>query len=184
MKKIIFGFVGHIACGKDTCTNYLKEKYSSTTYSFSTMLIDSLNRFYLKINRDNLIKMSEAIREKFGENTMAKTIAQDVEKDNGHMIGIPNIRRMADIEFLSKNSGFVLVKIQAESKTRYKRLIKRTEKADDGTKTYEQFLEDQKRSTEVSIDEVAGHATETIDNNGSLEYLYKQLDALVKKYEN
>ena len=75
-----------------------------------------------------------------------------------------------------------MVEIFAEPRTRYERLIKRGENADDNSKTYEQFLEDHKRSTEMSIPEVVARATEHVDNNGSLEELYSQLDALVKKY--
>jgi hypothetical protein len=61
-------------------------------------------------------------------------------------------------------------------------LITRGENADDNTKTYEQFLTDHQRSTELSILDVIPQAKERIDNNGTIEGLYGQLDELVKKY--
>lgn len=182
MKKLILGFVGLPASGKGTSAEYFQKKYGASTYRFSTMLFDLLQRIYLETNRDNLIKMSEAIRSTFGEDTMAKVMAKDAQSDQNNIIIVDGIRRMADIEYLSQLPNFVLIEIFAEPRTRYERLIQRSEKPDDKTKTFEQFMEDHKRSTEMSIPEVASHATEHIDNNGSSEELYKQLDNLIKKH--
>lgn len=171
-----------MASGKDTSAEYLKKKYDAGIYSFSTMLNDVLKRFYLDFNRDNLVKISEIIRETFGEDTMAKTMAKDVENDASNLIVVSNARRPADVEYLSKLPNFVLVEIFADPKTRYERLSARREKVDDKTKTFEQFMADHQRSTEVSILEIAKMASEKINNDGTLEQLYAQLDSLVNKY--
>lgn len=181
-KKLILGFVGQLASGKGTVAKYFETKYHAATFRFSTMLRDLLSRIYLEHNRDNLIKMSEAIRGTFGEDTMAKTIAKDAEKTENNLVIIDGVRRMADIHYLSKLPNFVLVEITADPKTRWQRMVKRGENTDDTTKTFDQFLEDHKRSTEMTVPEVAGHATEHIDNNGGEEELYKNLDNLIKKY--
>lgn len=180
--KLILGFVGLPASGKGTSAEYCQKKYGASAYRFSTMLFDLLKRIYVETNRDNLIKMSEAIRGTFGEDTMAKVMAKDAESDQNSLIVVDGIRRMADIEYLSKLPNFILIEIFADPHTRYERVIQRSEKADDKTKTFEQFMADHQRSTEMSIPEVAGHASEHIDNNGSVEELYKNLDNLIKKY--
>jgi dephospho-CoA kinase len=74
------------------------------------------------------------------------------------------------------------VEIFADVKIRYGRIIERRENPDDASKTFEQFLLDHERSTEISIPEVIAEADERIDNNGDEEYLHLQLDALIKKY--
>lgn len=181
-KKTILGFVGNMASGKGTAAKYLEEKYGAHTYRFSTMLFDLLKRIYVEPSRDNLIKMSEIVRGTFGEDTMAKVMAKDAETDPNNLIVVEGIRRMADIEYLSKLPDFVLVEISADLEKRYERLTKRREKPDDATTTLEQFKKDHKRSTEITIPEVASHATEKIDNNGNLENLQKQLDDLIKKH--
>lgn len=173
-----------MAAGKDTSANYLKEKHGASVYSFSTMLRDLLKRVYLEPTRDNLIKMSECVRQTFGEDTMAKVMAQDAASDTRDIIAVCNIRRMADIEYLSKLPNFVLINIFADIKTRHTRLNLRREKPDDATITFEQFQKDHLRSTEQSIAEVASHAIEKIDNNGAPEELYKNLDNLVAKYRH
>lgn len=180
--KIILGFVGQLASGKGTVAKYFETKYHASTFRFSTMLRDLLDRIYLEHNRDNLIKMSEAIRHTFGEDILAKTMSLDAETSDNNLIIVDGIRRMADIEYLFKLPNFVLVEIFADPHTRHERMTKRGENQDDNTKTFEQFMEDHKRSTEVTIPEVASHATERMDNNGTLEKLYKQLDNLINKY--
>jgi dephospho-CoA kinase len=184
MNRTILVFVGQMASGKDTACDYLTEKYNAKKYSFSGMLNDVLDRFHLKRTRDNYIKLSENIRATFGEDLLAKTITEDIKKEETLIITIPNARRMADIKYLSELPGFVLIEIKADSKTRYERLITRDEKPDDNTKTYEEFIEDQKRSTELSIDEIAKQATEHIDNNGTKEELYSQVEKILNKYAN
>ena len=54
--KIILGFTGLIASGKGTAAKYFNEKYGATTYRFSTMLRDLLNRIHVEHSRDNIIK--------------------------------------------------------------------------------------------------------------------------------
>lgn len=181
-KKIIFGLAGNMAAGKGTAAKYLEEKYGARTYRFSTMLFDLLKRIHLEPSRDNLIKMSEIIRGAFGEDTMAKVMAKDAETDTNNLIVVEGIRRMADIEYLSKLPNFILTEIFADLEKRHERLTKRREKPDDAGTTLEQFKKDHQRSTEMTIPEVAGHATEHIDNNGAPEKLYKQLDDLINKY--
>ena len=168
-----------MASGKGTAADYFKTKHGASTYRFSDMLGDTLDRFYLERNRDNFIKISEQIRGTFGEDIMAKTMAHDVERDDNKIIVVEGVRRMSDIEYLSKMDGYVLIEIFADIETRHKRISKRTEKADDQTVTFEQFKADHERSTELSIIDVAKHATKKIDNNSSLEELYKQLEKLI-----
>ena len=182
-KKIIFGFVGQMASGKDTAGDYLEEKYHGKNFSFSDMLGNVLTRYHLDLNRDNYIKISEAMREYFGDDIMSKTMAEDIKKDSHEVISISNVRRPEDVKYLSDLPGFVLVSISADPKIRYERLTHRGEKSDDNTKTYEEFLEDHKRSTEVTIADIASQATKSIDNNGTLEELHEQLDKLVSKYK-
>ncbi|MEK7508651.1 MAG: AAA family ATPase [Patescibacteria group bacterium] len=181
-KKVILGFTGLIASGKGTAAEYLKSNYQASHYRFSTMLRDMAKRIYIPETRDNLVKLSEILRATFGEDVLAKTMAQDVKNDKNKVIVVEGIRRLADIAYLAKMPNFVLVEIFADPKIRHARLVKRGENTDDTSKTYEQFLADHQRSTELSILDVIKHAKEKIDNNDNLKNLHKQLDALLKKY--
>jgi len=176
---MILGFVGLIASGKGEAAKYLAQKYGASTYRFSTILRNILDRLFLEHSRDNMIKLSEIIRGAFGENILAKTIAGDAAKDKNKIIVIEGIRRLADIEYLKKLSNFILVEIFADPQIRYNRLIKRKKNPDDATKTFEQFLADHQRSTELSIQDVIKEAKIKINNNGDEKELRKQLDKLI-----
>jgi len=179
---MIFVFTGLPGSGKDSCLEYLRTKYNAAVFSFTTMLKDILERLYLEFNRDNLIKLSETIRQTFGEDTLAKAMALNVAKAPTDLIAIGNARRLADIKYLSDIPGFVLIEVAADIKLRYERIKQRHEKENDATQTFEQFVADHERSTELSILELIKQTNEKIDNNGNLQSMHKQLDALVNKY--
>lgn len=181
--KIIFGFVGLIACGKGAAAKYLAEKYGASTYRFSTILRDILQRLHLEESRDNLVNLSECLRRAFGQDLLAKIIARDAVSDPKPMVVVEGIRRIEDIKYLSELPSFVLVEIAATPEVRYQRLVQRGENVDDRNKTYEEFLTDHEQPTEATIPAVIKLAKKHMDNNGSPEDLQKQIDALVAKYK-
>ena len=179
-QKIILGFTGLISSGKGTAAKYLKEKYKADTFRFSTMLRDVLDRLYLPQSRENFQIISPILREAYGQDLMAKVIAEDVKKSNYNLIAIDGMRRPADIEYLKDIPGFKMIAIEVDEKTRFERLLKRGENTDDATKTFEQFKKEHKAETEIHIPDLMKQADITIDNNGNLEDFYKQLDKLIK----
>ncbi len=180
MTKPIIGLVGRMSSGKGTAAEYLKSKYQAEVFTYSQPLRDVLNRLSLPVDRDHLIKMSETLRDKFGDDLFARLMVQSALASSAPVVVVDGIRRPADIVGLPE-IGLILVEIQAEAETRWRRLTERREKADDSTKTLAEFLEDEKRSTEQTIDAVVAEATEHIDNNGTLDDLYRQLDDLISR---
>lgn len=178
-KKII-GLVGLIACGKGTAAKYLAEKYQASTYRFSTILRDVLKRIYLEESRDNMINLSESLRQTFGQDLLANVITKDALNDPREIVVVEGIRRLEDIKYLKQLPNFTLVEISADPKIRYQRLKNRGENSDDSSKTYEQFLADHKKPTEITIPVVIELAIEHLSNNGSFDDLSKQIDELVK----
>jgi len=180
MPKIILGLCGEIASGKGTAVKYLEEKYGATSHRFSTSLRDILKRLYLEINRENMQKVSLVLREGFGQDLLAKVITEDVKNDSGKIIIVDGVRRPADIEYLTKLPEFKLIYITAHIKTRYERIIKRGENADDLNKTFEQFQKDHEAETELLITKIGETAKIKIDNNGDYEALYKQINEIIE----
>ncbi|MDO9231074.1 MAG: AAA family ATPase [bacterium] len=180
MKKIL-GLAGEIVSGKGTTAKYICEKHGGSSHRFSSMLRDVLDRMYLEISRGNMQKISTVLRENFSDNILSIVITKDVEKDEHPVIAIDGVRRLADIEFLKKLPGFKLVYIETDMEKRYERIIKRGENSDDLKKTFEEFKKDHEREAELQIKDLKNHAEYVIDNNGSLEELYKQIDEIIKK---
>lgn len=177
-KKIIV-FCGLLASGKGTAAKYLVAKYGAASFRFSSILRDLLKRLYLPDARANLQKMSQILRENFGQDILSKTIAHDADEAQNNLVVIDGARRQTDIEYLQKLPGFILVAINVDQKIRYERLVKRNENPGDSDKTFEQFVQDEKAEAEIQIPDLMKTATINIDNNGSLEDFYKQLDEAV-----
>lgn len=184
MSKIILGFVGQLASGKGTAAAYLKKNYGAEVYRFSTMLRDVADRLYIPQTRENLQKISSLFRENFSEDIMSRVMAEDVKNNTHELIVVDGIRRPADAEHLRQIPGFILVHIFAELDTRYERLTERGENLDDNQKTKEEFIADHEREAELKIVDIAAEAQAEINNNGTLNELYQELDTLVSRYEH
>ncbi len=184
MSKIIIGLVGPIASGKDVSKKFIEDNYGANSHRFSTMLRDILQRLYLDINRENMQNLSFDIRQRFGEDIMAKVIATDLKNDQHEIVIIDGVRRMADISKLKNFPNFYLISIDAKPKIRYNRLVKRQENIDDNNKTFSQFISDSQAESEKEIPIVMAKAQYKIDNNSSLEALYKQLKDIMKEIIN
>ncbi len=180
-KKIIIGLTGQIACGKGVVKKFLIEKYNANDYRFSTILRDVLTRLNIEQSRENIQKMSTLLRQTFGEDLLAKVMANDVKNDINNFIVIDGIRRMADIEYLKEIPGFFLVSIEANQKLRHQRVIERNENPGDDKKTFEDFLKDENAETEQQIPETMSKANFIINNDGTWDELWKQIHQLVKK---
>lgn len=181
MSKIIFGFVGEIASGKGTAVKYIEDKYEAKSYRFSNILRDILNRLEIDKTRENLQDISTLIREKFGQDTLAKVIARDVSKDAGEIVVVDGIRLKDDIEYLRKLPNFYLIHIYADLELRYKRLIDRDENVGEDKISYEEFLKSQDNECEIQLKEVSEQADIKIDNNGTQEELVEKIESYIQE---
>jgi len=182
-EKIIIGLVGQMASGKGTVAEYLRDKHGAEFFTFSAPLRDVLKRVHLETSRANLQKISTALRELFGQKLLSEIIAQDVGGSSKKLVVIDGIRRFSDIEFLRDLPGFVLVKITADEKIRYERLVKRAQNQNDKEKTFEQFIADHQAEPELEIPKVMAEAKGVIDNNGDKDTLYAQVEKILTRYQ-
>lgn len=178
--KIILGITGEMASGKGTAADYLINKKGGVGYRFSSILRDLGKRLYLDETRENLQKMSTAVREYFGQDILCKVIHKDVEKDQSELIVIDGVRREQDVQEFSKLKEFKLVYIETDLEKRFERIKKRAENSDDKNKTFEEFQADHQREAEQEIKKLKNQADFIIDNNGSFEDLYQQINNILK----
>lgn len=179
MSKVIIGLVGTLASGKETTKKYLAEKYGAKDCRFSSILRDVLTRLTIPNSRENLQKISTVLRANFGEDLLASAIAADASKLDADIVVIDGVRRFTDIEHLKDLPNFVLVKIDANPKLRYERMKLRNENVGDDKKTFEEFLKDHEAEADKQIPEVMKTAKYSIDNSGSFEELYYQIDGII-----
>lgn len=179
--RIIIGIAGEIASGKDTVSRYYEKKYGASMYRFSDVLRDILKRLHLEENRKNLAKASLMLRETFGEDVFARSVAEEIEKDGNSFIVIDGVRRSSDVKSIQGLVGFTLLYINADPKRRHERMNSRNQNADDTTKTFDEFLRDSELESETEIRKLAEEADWIIDNNGTLDELYAHADEFLMK---
>ena len=119
----------------------------------------------------------------YGFSTPLRDIIKDIKQDDSPLIVLDGVRRLADIKYAKELPNFFLVRVVTNEKNRYTRLIQRQQNTDDQNKTFEQFLEDEQRETELQIPEVMTQADYEINNNGNLAETYQQIDDLMAKLQ-
>ncbi len=180
-EKKIIGLVGPIASGKGTAKKYLQEKYGAVEFRFSSILRDALDILGIEQTRDNIIALSTWGRENFGSDLLAKAMSKKIAASENSLIVIDGIRRLSDIDHIKELPGFHMLAINADPKIRYKRSVERNENPGDAEKSYETFLKDHEKETEITIPETMAAAEKEIKNNDSLEELQKALDDIMAK---
>lgn len=177
-KKII-GLVGPIASGKGTVKNYLQDKYGAVEFRFSSILRDALDILGIEQTRDNIIALSTWGRENFGNDLLAKAMSKKIATSDNKIIVIDGIRRLSDIEHIKDMPGFHMFAIDASPEIRYKRSVERNENPGDTEKTYETFLKDHEKETEITIPQTMAKAEKLIKNDDNLETLYTSIDEIM-----
>ena len=179
MSQIIIGLTGPNASGKGEVKKYLEKKCQAVSFKFSDILRDILQRLYVTINRENLQDLSTDLRKRFGNDVLAKTIAQDAINSSEKTIVIDGVRRLDDIKYLLPLNNFKLVSVDADAHLRYERLKLRNENEGDENKTLEQFMLEEKKEAEQEIPKVMAAAHFQLDNNQDLSSLHKQIDLIL-----
>ncbi len=146
------------------------------------MLRDILERIHIEESREHLQILSTSLRSLFGDDLMSKVIAKDVAQATDDIIIVEGIRRPSDVTYLSELPGFHLVGITADMRTRYERITARSENPDDQNKTWETFQEEQAQESEGKIQDILKEAEIIIDNNGDLNTLHTQIDAIIQQF--
>ena len=182
MAKLIIGLVGMQASGKGSVAKYLAQAHNASIHRFSTMLRDIAERLYIVQNRDNLQNLSSTLRLNFGEDLLAKVMAKDVESDPAEIVVIDGVRRFADILFLRELPHFKLIKIETDQDLRFKRLVDRAENVGDDKKTYNEFVNDERKEADREIPQVMAETEIKIDNNGGFDALHAQIDQLLESF--
>jgi dephospho-CoA kinase len=180
-QRIIIGLVGEKLAGKDTVANYLVEKHGAFHVRFTHILDEILNSLNLPISRQNEIDLGLGLRKIFDERVLGTAVIKRIQSSQINMVVVNGIR-MDEMEEIKK-LGATIVYVTASPKIRYDRYMQRHEKTDDGVLPYEQFMEQDKTPTEVGIPALGAKADFKIENEGSLEELYRKVDDIINKFK-
>lgn len=181
MAKLILGIVGEMGSGKGVIADHVVKNFNAGSHKFSQILRDILDRVYVEQSRESISTLSLILRKNFGETVLAKSMFNDVQTDEHDIVVIDGVRRIEDIVYLKELPEFKLVFVDANIETRYQRLVARGENKGDEDKTIEQFKRDHEADADARIADMKKDADLVIENNGTYEELYKQIDEIVKQ---
>ncbi len=180
-QRCLIGLVGRKGSGKGTFAKILQDRYGAKVYRYSDVLRHILDQLFLEKRRENLVKLSEALRKEFGEGILKQTMITQVKLDPADLIVIDGIRRLEDLDGLEQLGELRLIAIEAPLETRFERLRNRGENAGESTRTFESFIEMENAPTEVTIADVEKKAWNTIQNTGTYEDLIRKIDRVMNE---
>lgn len=136
--RIYVGVIGQIAAGKGILVDYLIKKYGFTAFSLSAIIHAELKKRQIKkFDRKILQDIGDQLRQKYGNDILARRAMQIIGKSNSNVI-IDGIRNQGEIHYLKTLPNFILIGVKATRKLRFRRILKRA-KAWDPT-TWQQFM--------------------------------------------
>ena len=182
-KKIVIGLIGEKGSGKGTVADYLIVKHRAAHYGTSKILKRTIDDLSLPATRNNLIKLALVLREGFWPSVVIDAMMNDMEKSDADIIIADGIRMHGDAEPFKKKykNNFYLIYVTAPIKLRYQRTKKRKEKAGEDKTTFEQFLNEETRLTEICVHEIGARADFTIENSGEEKELIIKIDTIMRK---
>ncbi|HWQ99271.1 MAG TPA: AAA family ATPase [Candidatus Methylomirabilis sp.] len=183
MPKLIIGLTGQLGSGKGYVASYLATRYGGIIVKFSSYLSKVLDVMALDNSRDNLIKLSEAMRREYGEQALSYAVARDAVSSEAPVVVIDGIRRVEDLAALEPLPHFVLIAVAASPEIRYGRITKRGEKTDETDLTWEEFQAQERRSTELTVPTVMKRATIHIKNEGTVAELEEKIDEMTTQLD-
>lgn len=178
---MIIGLTGPNASGKGEAGIYLKSK-GYIYHSLSTILREEGKKLGIEPLRENLIKLGNDLRHKYGSAFLALRLTEGLPKTGGHIVD--SIRNPAEIGTLRKGGDFILIGIDAPVDMRFKRSVKRKRPGD--AKTLQEFIEKEGRENKANSEnqqlrKCLQMSDVVIINDSTIEDLYRKIDAAIEK---
>ena len=175
VKKMIIGLTGPNASGKGEAARYLASK-KFKYHSLSDIIREETAKHNMKLTRDNLIFMGNALRKCFGPGILAKAVKYHLTTSREL---VDSIRNPEEVRELRKMPGFVLLGVTAPVRMRYARAVERGRAG--AAKSIRDFIRKEKkenspRKTDQQLKRCFKLADFTIINDGSMKDLLRKVD--------
>ena len=183
---IIVGITGTLGAGKGTIVDFLVSHYNFKHYSVREYLIEEINRRNLPVNRDSMVVVANDLRKNNSPAFIIDELYKKAINNNQNCI-IESIRTPGEVVSLKNKENFMLLAVDAAPEVRYKRIIERASETDNVS--FETFLENEEREFDTSdphkqnLRKCIEIADYHIDNNGSVDDLYKEIEKIIENHE-
>ena len=188
-RPLIIGVVSEISSGRSTSLSYLQKNYGFPAFSLTTLLKNIAREEGVSFERSSLQKFGNALRKKYGNAFLAEQLRSSrVWIENKHpVVLVDAFKNLAEYEEFRKQEHFYFLGITApEANRKNWNKIRRETGARNEIQTFfaidEQDLgtKESNSSNSQQVSHLFSKTDEIIDNDGSIEDLYKKLDEMVK----
>lgn len=183
---MILGVTGTDGAGKGTVVDYLVQVKGFIHYSASNFIAKEVARQGLRITRNQLRLTGNELRAKHGDDVLVAMTLKQIDTHGKNNVIIESIRATAEANTL-KQSGGILLAVDADQHLRYKRVQMRRSEKDQVT--LEEFLAHE----ELEQNDPDPHGMQKaavmkmsdfiIKNDGSLEELHTQIEEFLTQYD-
>ena len=183
---MLIGIAGTFGAGKGAVTEYLKQK-GFVQYSSSAMLGELVEKDGNPRTRNFLGPMATKLQEKYPGGVVEKNYQEKYLDETPKDAIFEALHRQSEANFL-KSVGGIIIGIDADLDTRYKRTQLRNEGEKD-QKSFDDFKEMSRieeegggdKNWDNNIRAVLDMADHTIMNNGTVEELYAQVEEFLRQ---
>jgi dephospho-CoA kinase len=175
----IIGITGTNGAGKGTVVDILKDKFEYTHFSVREFLTRELRKRDLEINRANMRKLANELREQYGPGYIVKELYREALQFGKPCI-IESIRCIGEIDALEEiaretQSNFLMLGVDADPEIRYERSVKRKSELDDvSLEEFKELEEAEMRSTDPgkqNLGKCIQRCEKIFNNNGTMDEL-------------
>jgi dephospho-CoA kinase len=173
----IIGLTGTNGAGKGAAAEFYMD-HGYAYMSLSDLIREELRKKGLELSRDNLIKMGNHLRKKYGADILARRTMEHVR---GKTV-IDSIRNPEEVEYLQHQKNFILLAVDAPAEVRYERVISRGR--DESARSFEDFIAKEReemtdRAKGQQLQRCMQMADHLISNEGTLEEFHRKLEAFL-----
>ncbi len=135
-------------------------------YEMSYGLRREMEEKGLKVDKESLPRYALKVREEHGYDYVARLAWKYLPAREG-LVVISGVRSKEEVDFFATKGLVLVLEIRAKDRLRFQRVLQRGR--DDDPKTYDEFLERERREDALGLNEVIWIADIHMSNEGPLE---------------
>lgn len=183
---MIIGITGTNGSGKGTVVEYLERK-GFTHYSIREEIVAEIQRRGLPVDRPHMNVIGTELREEKSPTYFTDLFIKRATQEGNKNFLIESIRTVAEAENIKRHGG-IIIATDADEPVRYERIVHRGTSTD--TLSLDEFREQEAREmtsedpnnpSKMNVRGVMKMADYAIRNDGSLDELWAQIDAVLAK---
>ena len=180
--KRSFIICGAIGSGKWTASRYISEQTGGSIFTLSSIPGKFLKEFDIRETRENYAKMSWLLRSTFWEDIFSRAVEKFIENSPNAILIFDWPRKVSVIEKIMELTKTTIIYIETSPEKRYERIRARSEKHDEASLTFEQFLKQEDLTTEKELKTIRSMADIVIENTGKKEELFEKIASSIHPY--